>query len=66
MHMIAQRDRAGGEADHLAVAAQRPAGFARNPNVAGYLFVGLGCETNQFEALFESQRARLGDLRLPP
>ena len=36
------------------------AGFARNPNVAGYLFVGLGCETNQFEALFESQRARLG------
>jgi altronate hydrolase len=42
------------------------AGFARNPNVAGYLFVGLGCETNQFEALFESQRARLGDLRLPP
>jgi altronate hydrolase len=42
------------------------AGFARNPNVAGYLFVGLGCETNQFEALFESQRERLGDLRLPP
>src|SRR5581483_4523248 len=27
------------------------AGFARNPNVAGYLFVGLGCETNQFESL---------------
>jgi altronate hydrolase len=42
------------------------AGFARNPNVAGYLFVGLGCETNQFEALFESQRERLGDPRLPP
>jgi altronate hydrolase len=42
------------------------AGFARHPNVAGYLFVGLGCESNQFEALLESQRDRLGDLRLPP
>lgn len=42
------------------------AGFARNPNVAAYLFVGLGCETNQFEDLLQSQRGRLGDPRLPP
>jgi altronate hydrolase len=42
------------------------AGFARHPNVAAYLFVGLGCESNQFEALLESQRDRLGDVRLPP
>jgi altronate hydrolase len=42
------------------------AGFARHPNVAGFLFVGLGCETNQFEDLYASQRARLGDLDLPP
>jgi altronate hydrolase len=42
------------------------AGFARHPNVAGYLFVGLGCETNQFEDLLASQRDRLGDVRLPP
>jgi altronate hydrolase len=42
------------------------AGFARNPNVAAYLFVGLGCETNQFEDLLHSQQARLGDMRLPP
>lgn len=42
------------------------AGFARNPNVAGYLFVGLGCETNQFEALFTAHRARFGDMDLPP
>jgi hypothetical protein len=27
MHMIARRDRAGGEADHLAIAAQRLADF---------------------------------------
>jgi altronate hydrolase len=42
------------------------AGFARNPNVAAYLFVGLGCETNQFEDLLQSQQALLGDVRLPP
>lgn len=42
------------------------AGFARSPNVADYLFVGLGCETNQFEDLFLSQRERLGDVQLPP
>ncbi|HEU5103119.1 MAG TPA: altronate dehydratase family protein [Roseiflexaceae bacterium] len=42
------------------------AGFARHPNVAGYLFVGLGCEANQFEDLLRSQRNRLGDVGLPP
>jgi altronate hydrolase len=42
------------------------AGFARNPNVAAYLFVGLGCETNQFEDLLQSQRGRLGEIGLPP
>lgn len=42
------------------------AGFARSPNVADYLFVGLGCETNHYEELFVNQRERLGDPRLPP
>lgn len=41
------------------------AGFAHNPNVAGYLFVGLGCETNQFEALFAAHRAQFGAMNLP-
>jgi altronate hydrolase len=36
------------------------AGFARNPNVAGYLFIGLGCEVNQFETLLVSQANRGG------
>jgi arabinonate dehydratase len=40
------------------------AGVARNPNVAGYLFIGLGCEVNQFESLMESQQ--LDGFRLPP
>lgn len=42
------------------------AGFAHNPNVAGYLFVGLGCETNQFEGLFQAHRERFGSMQLPP
>ncbi|MBK9943016.1 MAG: altronate dehydratase [Kouleothrix sp.] len=42
------------------------AGFAHNPNVADYLFVGLGCETNQFESIFTRQRGQFGDVRLPP
>lgn len=25
------------------------AGYARNPNFAGILFIGLGCETNQID-----------------
>ena len=41
------------------------AGFAHNPNVAGYLFVGLGCETNQFESLFQAHRDRFGSNNLP-
>lgn len=42
------------------------AGFAAHPNVAGYVFIGLGCEVNQFETLLSSQRHILGELRLPP
>jgi altronate hydrolase len=30
------------------------AGYARHPNVAASIFVGLGCEVNQVEALFEN------------
>ena len=41
------------------------AGFAHNPNVAGYIFVGLGCETNQFESLFLAHRSRFGAMSLP-
>jgi altronate hydrolase len=31
------------------------AGFSRHPNVAAALFIGLGCEVNQIEALFEKE-----------
>ncbi|HEU4324026.1 MAG TPA: altronate dehydratase family protein [Roseiflexaceae bacterium] len=42
------------------------AGFARHPNVAAAVFVGLGCEVNQWEALLASQAERLGPLDVPP
>jgi altronate hydrolase len=43
----------GGE-DHLQL-NRTLAGFARHPNIAAYLLVGLGCETGQASFLAESQ-----------
>src|SRR3989475_9158978 len=41
--------------DHLAL--QRVlAGYAKHPNVAAYILVGLGCETNQAAVMVERQR----------
>ncbi len=37
------------------------AGYARHPNFAGVLIVGLGCETNQVDALLEATGLSLGD-----
>ncbi|MGF1525269.1 MAG: UxaA family hydrolase [Candidatus Competibacterales bacterium] len=38
------------------------AGYARHPNVAGVLFVGLGCETNQIRRLLQTQGLAEGEL----
>ncbi len=41
--------------DHMAL--QRVlAGYAKHPNVAAYILVGLGCETNQAAVMVERQR----------
>jgi altronate hydrolase len=32
------------------------AGIARHPNISGYLMIGLGCETNQIDAIRRSQK----------
>src|SRR3989449_7027830 len=41
--------------DHLAL--QRVlAGYAKHPNIAAYILVGLGCETNQAAVMVERQR----------
>jgi altronate hydrolase len=42
------------------------AGFAHHPNVAAAVFVGLGCEVNQWEDLLDTQRERFADLDVPP
>src|SRR5881227_1321862 len=43
------------------------AGFARHPNVAAYILVGLGCETGQAIHLIENQGlVQLGARRPPP
>ncbi|MEM5402933.1 MULTISPECIES: UxaA family hydrolase [Paraburkholderia] len=44
--------------DGIAILRRTLAGYARNPNFAAVLFVGLGCEVNQVEDLAASLRAR--------
>jgi altronate hydrolase len=63
---LAHKNGCGTRADgpELGLLQRTLAGFARNPNVAGYLFVGLGCEVNQFESLLAAQQ--LDGFRLPP
>jgi altronate hydrolase len=41
------------------------AGFANHPNVAGYILIGLGCETGQATHLIESQKLSLQQLGKP-
>lgn len=51
-----------GGPDHRQL-ARTLAGFARHPNIAGYLIVGLGCETSQASFLTgEHQLVQLGNL----
>ncbi len=38
------------------------AGYARHPNFAGLLLVGLGCEVNQLDCLIENMRLKTGPL----
>jgi altronate hydrolase len=51
---------AGGE-DHR-VLERVLAGYARHPNVAAYVVVGLGCEVNQAPALIERHKLSLANL----
>jgi altronate hydrolase len=63
---LAHKNGCGTAADspELAVLQRTLAGFANHPNVAAYLFVGLGCEVNQFESVLET--TGLNGFRLPP
>jgi len=42
--------------EHFDVLRRTLAGYARHPNLAGVLIVGLGCERNQVASLLESQQ----------
>ncbi|WP_206002891.1 UxaA family hydrolase [Paraburkholderia polaris] len=43
------------EGEALAMIRRTLGGYARHPNFAGVLIVGLGCETNQIDGLVQSQ-----------
>jgi altronate hydrolase len=44
----------------IAYLQQAMAGYIRNPNFAGVLVVGLGCEGNQMDALFKNTGLEIG------
>jgi altronate hydrolase len=46
--------------EHFDVLRRTLAGYARHPNLAGVLVVGLGCERNQVAGLVESQGLETG------
>jgi len=48
------------EGEALAMIRRTLGGYARHPNFAGVLIVGLGCETNQIDGLVQSQGLTLG------
>ncbi|GAA6118149.1 altronate dehydratase family protein [Acidovorax sp. FG27] len=48
--------------EHFDVLRRTIAGYARHPNLAGVLIVGLGCERNQVDGLVESQGLEPGRL----
>ncbi len=53
-HHLGCTTRIGG--DDYRMLQRTLAGMARNPNVAAFIFVGLGCETNQIAALIEDEK----------
>lgn len=48
--------------EHFDLLRRTIAGYARHPNLAGVLIVGLGCERNQVADLLESQGLKPGPL----
>ncbi|MCJ0762478.1 UxaA family hydrolase [Variovorax terrae] len=48
--------------EHFDVLRRTLAGYARHPNLAGVLIVGLGCERNQVDSLVDSQGLAKGNL----
>ncbi|GAB4461361.1 MAG: altronate dehydratase family protein [Anaerolineae bacterium] len=55
-----------GVGEDLAMLQRTLGGFARHPNVAGYVLVGLGCEVNQVGGLLDSAGLVMPDAPIPP
>ncbi|HEY0857534.1 MAG TPA: altronate dehydratase family protein [Albitalea sp.] len=53
---------ADGEGEGLRLLRRTLGGYARHPNFAGLLMVGLGCEANQIEGLLAQEGLRAGRL----
>ena len=49
------------EGEAMDVLRRTLAGYARHPNFAGVLLLGLGCEANQISALMKAEGLALGD-----
>lgn len=50
------------EADGYNILRRTIAGFARHPNIAGFLLLGLGCEIAQVSALIKESGLKLGEM----
>jgi altronate hydrolase len=55
----------GSEGEPMDVLRRTIAGYARHPNFAGLLLVGLGCEANQISALMQAEGLEAGDFLHP-
>lgn len=53
------------EGEPIDVLRRTIAGYARHPNFAGVLMLGLGCETNQIPALMEAEELSAGSALTP-
>jgi altronate hydrolase len=53
------------DGEELRVLRRTLAGYARHPNFAAVLVVGLGCETNQIDGLLEQEGLRAGAKLIP-
>ncbi|QJR14803.1 UxaA family hydrolase [Usitatibacter palustris] len=52
----------GSEGEGIDILRRTLAGYAKHPNFAGVLIIGLGCESNQMGALFFTQGLKEGPL----
>src|SRR5215470_8651909 len=56
---------AGAEGEAISVLRRTIAGYARHPNFAAVLIIGLGCESNQLSRLMEDEQLPAGDRIYP-